>query len=175
MRACDDRASDRSGRRGRSFPEAEVAERGDVRKQLDCELRIASAEVHAELQGAGFGGDPIDQEGSLRWIAAAMDGDQDVVVAFKVDLDAELAGGVALDGRLGKSERDDGGSSDFFRCREVFLHEGGRKREHAGNVVKAVTGIVDGKIGAGIEGDGEEIAHGGVIFVAIQAAGDGVS
>ena len=38
----------------------DVAKRVDVGKQFDHEPGIASAEVQAKLQGAGFGGDTID-------------------------------------------------------------------------------------------------------------------
>ncbi len=53
----------------------------------------------------------------------------------------------------------------FSAAARYFSMSDGRKREHVGDVVEAVAGIVDGEIGGGLEGDGEEIAHGGVVFV----------
>ena len=67
--------------------------------------------------------------------------------------------------------RDDGGPGDFFRGGEVFFHEHRRERKHVADVVEAVAGVVDGEIGGGLEVDGQEIADGGVVFVAIEAAG----
>ncbi len=97
--------------------------------------------------------------------------DQDIVVAFEIDLEVEVAGGEALDGGLRKGGRDDGGPGDFFRGGEIFLHERGRKRKHVGDVVEAVAGIIDGEIGGGLERSGQEIAQGGVVFVPVKAAG----
>ena len=99
------------------------------------------------------------------------EGDQDIVVAFEIDFEVEIAGGEALDGGLRRGGRDDGGPGDFFRRGEVLFHERGREGKHVGDVVEAVAGVIDGKIGGGLEGGGEEIAHGGVVFVAVEAAG----
>ena len=97
-----------------------------------------------------------------------MDGDQDIVIAFEIDFEMEVAGGEALDGGWREGGRDDGSGGDFFRRGEVFFHERGRERKHVGDVVEAVAGVIDREIGGGLEGDGEEIAHGGVVFVAIE-------
>ena len=82
----------------------------------------------------------------------------------------EIAGGEALDGGWGKGGRDDSGPGDFFRRGEVFFHERGRERKHVGDVIEAVAGIINGEVSGGLEGGGKQIAHGGVVFVAIQAA-----
>ena len=100
-----------------------------------------------------------------------MDGDQDVVIAGEVDLEVEIARGVALDEGLRRDRRDDGSAGDFFGGREVFLHECGREGENAGDVVEAIAGIVGREIGGGVEVGGEEIADGGVVLVAVEAAG----
>ena len=101
-----------------------------------------------------------------------MNRDQDIVIAFEIDFEMEIAGSEALDGRWRKGGRDDSSGGDLFRCGEVFFHERGRERKHVGDVVEAVAGIIDGEIGGGLEGGGEQIAHGGVVFVPVQPPRD---
>ena len=84
-----------------------------------------------------------------------VDGDQDVVIALEIDFEMEIAGGEALDGRLGRGGRDDSGGGDFFRGGQVLFHEGGREGEHVGNVVETIAGVIDGEIGGGPEGVGK--------------------
>lgn len=102
-------------------------------------------------------------------IGLAAERDQDVVIGFKLDFEMKISGDEALDRRRGRGGRHYYSSGDFFRRGEVFFHERGRQRQHVGDVVEAVAGIVDGKIGGGIKRDREEIADSGGVFVAIQA------
>lgn len=96
---------------------------------------------------------------------------RNVVVALEIDFEMEIAGGEVLHGGLGWGGRQDGGGGDFFRRGEVFFHERRGERKHAGDVVEAIAGVIDGEVGGGPKGGGEEVAHGGVVFVAIEAAG----
>jgi hypothetical protein len=76
-------------------------------RRVDAEPRIASAKTKAKPGGARFvdrqrfDGDSIDGENDVPGIRAAVDGDQDIVIAFEIDLEMEIAGSVALSGGLG--------------------------------------------------------------------------
>ena len=151
------------------------------RRQFHAQPGIPSSEANAKFGGAQilesifrrqcFDGDIVDQEHDIDGVRPAVDGDQDIVVAFEIDFEMKIAGGEVLHGGLGWGGRDDSGGGDCFRGGEVFFHERRGERKHAGDVVEAVAGVINREIGRGLEGDGEEVAHGGVVFVAIEAAG----
>jgi hypothetical protein len=61
-----------------------------------------------------------------------------------------------------------GKTRELSSCCHVFFHQHGREGEHVGDIVKAVSGIVQWKFIGGRGGDSEQIANRVVIFHAIQ-------
>src|SRR5262249_10068586 len=71
---------------------------------------------------------------------------------------------------LGRLQREiaDGAAADPARRRQVAIEQRRRGREHRGDVVEAVAGIVDRQPLAGTHIDGQEIANGVAVLSAIQ-------
>ncbi len=70
------------------------------------------------------------------------------------------------------ADRGHGARSDALGGGDVLRHQQRRDGENVADVIEAVAGIVGGEVFVGLEIDGQEIADGVAIFVAVEAVGD---
>ena len=73
-------------------------------------------------------------------------------------------------GRFGLEIGEEGLAQDLLRGCQIFFQQHRGQRQHVADVVKAVTGIVGGKIIRRLEVDAHQVANGIVVFGAVQPA-----
>ena len=74
-------------------------------------------------------------------------------------------------GRLQRRRAEQRHARDVVRGRQVLLHQHRRQRQHVGDVVEPVAGIVLREVVGGTHLDAEQIANRVVVFVAVETAG----
>ena len=84
---------------------------------------------------------------------------------------APAFGPQARQGRLQRRRAEQRHARDVVRGRQVLLHQHRRQRQHVGDVVEPVAGVVLREVVGGTHLDAEQIANRVVVFVAVETAG----